>query len=311
MTTLKKALIISVLIAVVGGIHGVRQASRLRKQAPTLEQQKQALSFADLTESAIPGRYKWIEPGQESLIELLEDHTFIDKDGHIAQRHRWELTAQSLSIAWFSSSDFFTNIEAEGIYSGTKANGRPIRLEKQATSNESAWPPSPHPGLATAINSTNLVASLNLDDQGETNRLVVVNTGNGDGRIFTSTVDGAECFQLVRKSNRPEAYLYVRIDSELKIQPFTNAAVLVEYFDVPTDRRGTGFISIEYDAPSGPYTRLSQRVRLTGTEKWKQAIFFLDNPLFQNRQNAGGDFRLCAVNPELSVRSIKLAKNIP
>jgi len=47
-----------------------------------------ALSFADMAESAIPGRYKWIEPGQESFIELLKDHTFRNKEGNVFPMYR-------------------------------------------------------------------------------------------------------------------------------------------------------------------------------------------------------------------------------
>lgn len=299
--------ILSVLAAV---LMTVITSGRLKPRTGTIPTPP-PLSFAGVAESAIPGRYKWIEPGQESFIELLNDHTFRNKEGNIFPMYRWESSPNGLSITWSQGTDYFTNIEAAGIYQGAKANGRIIRLEKQAFSDQAEWPPSARPGLAASINSNNLVGSLHLDDVGQTNRLTVVNTGNGDGRIFTTIIDGTECFQLVRKPKRPEAYLYVRIDPNLKEPAFTNAAVLVEYFDIPPTDSRTGFISIQYDAPAGPYTRVAQRVRLTGAEKWKQTIFFLDNPLFQNRQNSGGDFRLCILNPELPVRSIKLAKNIP
>jgi len=96
------------------------------------------------------------------------------------------LSPNGLSITWSQGADHFTNIEAAGIYQGAKANGRPIRLEKQAFSDQAEWPPSGHPGLAGSINSNNLVASLHLDDAGQTNRLMVVHTGNGDGRIFST-----------------------------------------------------------------------------------------------------------------------------
>jgi len=65
-----------------------------------------------------------------------------------------------------------------------------------------------------------------------------VNTGNGDGKIFPGNIGGVECYQLVRKPDRPEAYLYLRIAPEVKDPPVTKAMVVVEYFDaVPGDAR--------------------------------------------------------------------------
>ena len=87
--------------------------------------------------------------------------------------------------------------------------------------------------------------------------------------------------------------------------------VVVDYFDSPPQGAGGGALSVQYDAVAGIYTRTEQTVQLTGSNMWKEATFRLDAPLFRNHQSALGDFRVCADNPNLSVRSVKLVENKP
>jgi hypothetical protein len=122
---------------------------------------------------------------------------------------------------------------------------------------------------------------------------------------------GERCYHLLRKPNRPEAYLYLRVAGECKQAAYSNVLVVVEYFDSRPPDAGGGAISIDYDAVAGPYKRTEQMVPLTGSQTWKEARFVLEQPLFRNRLSALGDFRVNVVNPDLSVRSVKLVENKP
>lgn len=272
--------------------------------------------FANIAESDIPGRYKYISGDKENFMTLYEDHSFMNKDGLINTKHRWDLTPEGLVIHWLANDTTFDRIEAPGIYTGPKEDGTRRRMEKQpADPSDLIKPAQPvlalnAPPLARpmAKPAGDVVASIRFGADGETNQLTPVNTG-GDGMIFPGNIGGAECAQLIRKPGRPEGFLYLRIAPELKEPPFTNAMIVVEYFDTaPANVRAS--LSIQYDSPIAPYYRAPQRTPLTGTETWKEAWFVLDAPAFQSRQNARGDFRLTTANPDLFVRSVKLLKNL-
>jgi hypothetical protein len=264
------------------------QRSTARAAAPP------ASPFASLEESAIPGRYKWTEGTGESFIVLYDDHTFMNKDGTIFSMYRWELGPDSLAITFASGTHRFTAIEAPGVYTGTKRSGVIVRMEKLPPYSASELkPPTP-------------VASIQLGAEYTTNGLTPVNTG-GDGAIFPATNREVKCYQLVRKQNRTAGYLYLQIAPELKETPFTNALVLVEYFD-PIPAAPNPRLWIQYDAQASAYAN-SQPLQLAGSETWQEATFYLAAARFENRQNGKGDFRLCSDQPELFVRSVKLVKN--
>jgi hypothetical protein len=88
-----------------------------------------ASPFLDLPESAIPGRYKWISKGSESVMTLNEDHTFI-KDGKPNPAHRWEITRDALVIVWLRSQTRFNKIERPGVYVETQDGIETARIEK-------------------------------------------------------------------------------------------------------------------------------------------------------------------------------------
>jgi hypothetical protein len=90
-----------------------------------------ASSFANLPETAIPGRYKYISGDKENFMTLYEDHSFMNKDGLINRRHRWDLTPEGLVIHWLANDTIFDRIEAPGIYTGPKEDGTRRRMEKQ------------------------------------------------------------------------------------------------------------------------------------------------------------------------------------
>jgi hypothetical protein len=86
--------------------------------------------FLDLSESAIPGRYKFVRQGIESVMTLNEDHTFT-KDDKPNPGHRWELTRDALVIVWLRSPTRFNRIERPGIYVETQDGIETARMEKQ------------------------------------------------------------------------------------------------------------------------------------------------------------------------------------
>jgi hypothetical protein len=92
-------------------------------------------SFADLPESAIPGRYRYISGDKDYIIILYEDHSFKNKDGTVLPVHRWDLTPEGLVLQWIQNKSLYDRIEAPGIYTGTKEDGTTRRLEKQVSTD--------------------------------------------------------------------------------------------------------------------------------------------------------------------------------
>lgn len=254
-------------------------------------------AFADLRDTDLPGRYKWTEPQSENFIVLYDDYTFMNKDGTIFPQYRWEITPEGLFFIFQRDTFHFTNIEAAGVYTGSKSSGAPLRLEK-LPSYTPAQRAVPAP-----------IASIRFGAQCETNGLTPVNTG-GDGEILPGDVAGEACHRLVRKPGRNAAYLYLQIDPALKDPAFTNALVLVEYLDRASTTGNPGTLVIHYDDDNGAYAN-SQPLRLAANDAWQEATFYLATPVFENRQNSGGDFRLVTSRSELPIRSVKLVKNAP
>jgi hypothetical protein len=91
--------------------------------------------FANLPESAIPGRYRYISGDKDYIIILYEDHSFKNKDGTVLAIHRWDLTPEGLTLQWISNKSLYDRIEAPGIYIGTKEDGTTRRLEKQISTD--------------------------------------------------------------------------------------------------------------------------------------------------------------------------------
>jgi hypothetical protein len=256
--------------------------------------------FAQVSESDVPGRYKHVDGDKTSFIVLYDDHTFMNKDGTTYRQYRWDLRPDSFDMMWQSGLSRFTNFEGPGVFSYVRTDGTLRRLEKQPASTLTNM----------SMTETGVIAFIRFADIGETNGLFPVNSW-GDGAIFPGEAGGEQCYHLMRKQNKAEAYLYLRVAGPCKQTAYSNVLVMVEYFDSPPVGAGGGTLSIQYDAAAEPYTRTGQTVQLTGSQAWKEAAFVLDRPLFRNRQNALGDFRVCAKNPNLSVRAVKLVENKP
>ena len=254
------------------------------------------LSFAGLRESEIPGRYKWSEGPTEFFIVLYDDHTFMNKDGTTFPMYRWDLTPAGLSITWQRNTSVFTNIEAPGVYTAPNPNRLPVRLEK-LPAYTARVPPAP-------------IASLVFGNASKTNGLIPVPPVGGESELLPGMVDGVDCHRLMRAAGRVDGVLSLSIAPELKDPPFTNALLIVEFFDRAATAPGSrpGRLVIQYDDESSPFAN-SEPLRMSRNQTWQEATFYIPTPLFQNHQPGGGDLRLVSSRSELPVRSIRLVKN--
>lgn len=256
------------------------------------------LTFADLRESDIPGRYKMTDGGKVMFIVLYDDHTFMNEDGTTYAQYRWDITPEGFSITWQKSGSLFTNLESATIYTTARSSGVPVRLEKLP-------PYTPEQRALPAP-----IASIQFGTLCETNGLLPVNTA-ADGEILPARVADTACYRLVRKPNKNDAYLYLQIAPGLKDPPFTNALLLVEYFDRASTFHPSARLMIHYDDDRGGPYMASQPLRMAGSDTWQEATFYLPTPVFQNQQNDGADLRLAVNRSELPIRSVKLLKNAP
>jgi hypothetical protein len=257
-------------------------------------------AFADLRERDIPGRYKMNDGPKEMFIVLYDDHTFMNEDGTSYPQYQWELAPDGFALTWQRNTTHFTNIEARGIYTGAKENGAPLRLEKLPPYTPAQLAPVPP------------IATIRFGAQCETNGLIPVhNTPDADGEILPGDFEGVDCFRLVRKPGKGDAYLYLQIAPALKDPPFTNAFVIVEFFDRASAGGRPGRLLVHYDDERGGAYAQSQPLPMRGSEAWGEATFYLATPLFQGRQNGGADLRLVVSRSELPIRSVKLVKNVP
>ena len=89
------------------------------------------IGFENLRETDVPGRYKFIEGGEElGIMTLKADHTFINKDGTTYKRYRWDVTPEGLVLLWQRATSRFNIIEKPGVYVAKGPNGKEQRLEK-------------------------------------------------------------------------------------------------------------------------------------------------------------------------------------
>jgi hypothetical protein len=103
--------------------------------------------FANISESAIPGRYK-IYGNEEYFVTLYADHTFLNKDGTIHPKHGWYLTPEALVLKWIANETRFDQIEAPGVYSGPKSIGGRRRMVKQPAQPSDLRKPTEFPEVA-------------------------------------------------------------------------------------------------------------------------------------------------------------------
>jgi hypothetical protein len=253
-----------------------------------------ASPFTELTEASIPGRYKYTDRGQEFFMVLYDDHTFMNRDGTIFPQYRWDIEPDDFAIRWQNSVSRFNTIERPGVFTVTKGNGQVLRMEKLPPYEPSQLiPPKP-------------VASVSFGRTWQTNGLVPV-IGRGE-ELRRGQIGGSQCLQVARAANRWQCMLYLQIVPELKDPLFTNALLIVEFFDrAPLDGRADQ-LALQYDAEHATNAN-TQPLPLTGSESWQEATFFIPRPVFENRQENGADLHLGVAQRDLFIRSVKLVKN--
>src|SRR3954470_19886120 len=88
-------------------------------------------AFAKVTESVIPGRYKWTKSGEEKgVVTLNADHSFANEKGEKFKVYQWDLAADALTLIWQRGPVRFTVVEGVGIYVAMRGKGQTERLEK-------------------------------------------------------------------------------------------------------------------------------------------------------------------------------------
>ena len=88
-------------------------------------------AFAGVSESAIPGRYKWTQSEQEKgILTLFPDHTFENHKGEKFSAYRWQLSRERLVMEWNLGTIHYTNVVSPGVYIGVRTDGQTARLEK-------------------------------------------------------------------------------------------------------------------------------------------------------------------------------------
>jgi hypothetical protein len=88
-------------------------------------------AFANVAESAIPGRYRWIKSGEEKGVVMLNaDHSFANEKGEKFRVYQWDLTASALTLTWQRGPVRFTVVESPGIYVALRPDNQTERLEK-------------------------------------------------------------------------------------------------------------------------------------------------------------------------------------
>lgn len=129
-----------------------------------------------------------------------------------------------------------------------------------------------------------------------------------DGQTTTREIQGRTGWCAKPFKGVGAAYICFRVDDSFKADDLMNVVVELEYFDA-----APGQLSVEFDggdssAPfNGAYSS-SERIPLTGDQRWKVANFKLDRARFLNSQNAGADFRIVGAASELVVAKVTLKR---
>jgi len=255
-----------------------------------------ASPFAELAESTVPGRYQWNDGNSTFFMVLYEDHSFMNRDGTTFPQYRWDIEPDGLTIRWQNTLNRFTRIERPGVYTGSNNRGGMVRMEKLPPHTAAQLaPPTPAASISFGNGSqTNGLAMAGID----TNLLALAEAGQ------------VRCLQLTRPDKQRSANLAFQIADNLKDPPFTNAFVVVEFFDGAPPGGRWDNLNIQYDAVHGTNAN-SQPLQLSGSDQWQEATFYLARPVFANRQENGADFRITSARSPLFIRSVKLIKNPP
>ncbi|MBR4748374.1 MAG: alpha/beta fold hydrolase [Abditibacteriota bacterium] len=121
-----------------------------------------------------------------------------------------------------------------------------------------------------------------------------------DGKFTLSPAGGVNTARITGTPQSRMIYLDVT-------DPFPageKAFVIVEYYDM------TGDISLQYDGSGNPYFESPDRYGQNDTGEWKTCVFLLQYPVWQNRENAGHDFRILC-EKDLAVRRVEVTSEKP
>ncbi len=131
---------------------------------------------------------------------------------------------------------------------------------------------------------------------------------SADG-VTAPTEKGGRLCRMAVPTVHPARYMYFRIDDSFKWASQMDVEVKVEYFD-----EKEGAFTLEYDgsdpnAPfDGAYTRAGKTIHYSGSMTWKTAVFRLSKARFENRENAGADFRIAVLHGPLYVSRVEVRR---
>jgi hypothetical protein len=88
-------------------------------------------AFAKITESALPGRYRYFELGKDrGTVTLNADHTFVNEKGDNSPEYTWTLSPDRLVLQYRRIAAHYTTVESPGVYVGSRTDSHAVRLEK-------------------------------------------------------------------------------------------------------------------------------------------------------------------------------------
>lgn len=138
------------------------------------------------------------------------------------------------------------------------------------------------------------------------------NNKPADGRCDVMTKNKKPCWMIPVKEQIKNYYLYFNISDALyhKLPTLNDIYILIKYLDY-----GSGEFYIEYDSNDtsnkveGFKPLRNQKVKMSGTNKWKTAIFYLEDAYFGNRTN-GGDFRIVPSKDDIFIHQVTVLPEI-
>ncbi len=111
-------------------------SARARHAAPVNHSRPEPVSaetpFASLRESDVVGRYRLFQEGVDvGVVQLLKDHSMINKDGTTYPQYRWEIEPNRLMTRWQAGHIYFDLMPRPGVFvARLKGNDDYRRLEK-------------------------------------------------------------------------------------------------------------------------------------------------------------------------------------
>jgi hypothetical protein len=126
-------------------------------------------------------------------------------------------------------------------------------------------------------------APLNIDLGRVDNENGIYRREPGDGDTVVTDIGGKQC----RKNATGDAYMYFNVVGSYCYQGSRpELYIRVEYFD-----QGTASLELQYDSNSAAYTSAGS-VALTGSNTWKEHVYYITDAYFGNRQNNKADMRI-------------------